>query len=456
MTLELYLTIIFWAGISLLSVATVLFIVTSLQEKRIRPALRAVSLYVPAAALFLVLHRLGIIYNWILAGLVLAGLFAVLLFFLPFGSDESLKVPGERKPIDERDAIFHRFYRLKPGMKEFDDFYRMHPELQAIDAKIRTMPHIDEPGTATYNPYTTPFSASIFAAMEPVFRDERIDNGDPFGEPVKSRPEDNTRRVKGFGRYCGADLVGIGPLNPANVYSHVGRSSGKWGAPVVCDHPHAIVLAVEMDYDMVRHAPHHIATTESSFKYYKVGNAAMAVASYIRNMGYSARAHIDGNYRVLCTPTAVDAGLGELGRLGLLITPQFGPRVRLAVVTTDMPFVLDHPIQFGVQDFCEFCRKCAANCPSGAIERHGKKEVNGVVKWQSSQEACFSYWRRAGSDCSICLKVCPYSHPGNVLHNLMRVAVGRNPFSRRVALLLDDFFYGRRPTVTYQLPRWHR
>ncbi|MFQ6103859.1 MAG: hypothetical protein ACE5OP_06150 [Candidatus Glassbacteria bacterium] len=53
---------------------------------------------------------------------------------------------------------------------------------------------------------------------------------------------------------------------------------------------------------------------------------------HIRNLGYPARTHIDGNYRVVCPLVARDAGIGEIGRMGLLMTPRLGPRVRIAVV----------------------------------------------------------------------------------------------------------------------------
>jgi epoxyqueuosine reductase QueG len=55
----------------------------------------------------------------------------------------------------------------------------------------------------------------------------------------------------------------------------------------------------------------------------------------------------------------VDAGLGEMGRFGYLITKELGPRVRLFAVTTDMPLVADRPVDIGVEDFCSFCKKCA-------------------------------------------------------------------------------------------------
>ena len=129
-------------------------------------------------------------------------------------------------------------------------------------------------------------------------------------------------------------------------YKNTNRSPGEWGAPIELNHKNAIVFAVEMDHDMVRQAPDAHTTTETAFKYLEVGKIAMTVARYIHFLGYEARAHVDGNYRVLCVPLAQDAGLGELGRLGLLITPEMGPRIRLAVVTTDLPLAQDPPIHF--------------------------------------------------------------------------------------------------------------
>jgi len=157
----------------------------------------------------------------------------------------------------------------------------------------------------------------------------------------------------------------------------------------------------------------------------------------------------------MCVPIAADAGLGELGRIGLLVTPEFGPRVRLAVVTTDLPLDQDEPVTFGVQDFCESCMKCADICPSGSIDA-GKKAIHaGVEKWQSRMDSCYRHWRTAGSDCCLCVKVCPYSHPANPLHNFIRWVIGHNPLARRLALWGDDLAYGRRPGGTYSFPDWH-
>jgi reductive dehalogenase len=250
--------------------------------------------------------------------------------------------------------------------------------------------------------------------------------------------------------------VGCTALNPAYIYSNIGRSPGKWGAPIELDHKNAIAVAVPMAHEMTRHAPDSPTSTETGFEYLEVGKIAMVIARYINLLGYEARAHVDANYRVMCVPIASDAGIGELGRIGLLMSPKYGPRLRLAVVTTNMDLAQDEPISFGVQDFCNFCKKCADICPSASVDKGDKAIYAGVEKWQTQQDSCYKYWRIAGSDCGLCIKVCPYSHQSNAVHDTVRWLITRNHLIRRAALLGDDLAYGRRPNAKYPLPDWHK
>jgi len=450
------ISIITFLIISLLIMGLFFFSVSSVMERKYRAAAISGILVISVIALLMFLlwwnHPLKIVYMGVFSGFSIL-FFAVLIFPVP---PSPLKVVSEQSKIDERDAIFHRFWRLEPGMWEFDQFYQDHPELEEIDENIRNLPGLGGKDAETYHPETTPFNAAIFDAKNKIFQDLDWKPEPLEGKKIDVSPEKASKRIKGFAQYLGADLVGITRLNQAYVYSHIGRSPGKWGSDIKLDHTYAVVFAVEMDHDMISNAPHHLVTTESATKYLMVSQIALVLARYIHMLGYEARAHVDSNYRVMCGPIAVEAGLGELGRLGLLITPEFGPRVRLAVVTTNIPLICDKKINFGVQDFCEVCKKCAVNCPSGAIEKEDKKVVKGVEKWQSSQEKCFRYWCRVGSDCSMCLKVCPYSHPHTFMHNIVRWFIKRNGVSHRLALWMDDLFYGRRPPRKYRLPEWHR
>ena len=453
-----WILILGWAEFGIIVFGTLLFITTSILEKRLRPVKVALFLFTPFLSLFLALLLLNFpAKSWILLGIILASTLGVLVFIFPTGSNPSIQIKGKQKQVDERDAIFHRFYRLKPNTPEFEEYYKTHPEKFEFDQKVRSLPDLGQPGSKTYDPLTSPFQIAMFEVLEKNIVPDIDWKPEPVeSTPVHASPKEFTQRIKGFARYLGANLVGTTKLNPAYIYSHIGRSPGKWGAPITLNHSYAVAIGVEMRYEMIRHAPDNPVTTESAFKYIEAAKIAMVIARYINLLGYEARAHVDANYRVMCGPIAVDAGLGELGRLGLLITPEFGPRVRLSVVTTNLPLMQDKPISFGVQDFCSFCKKCAINCPSGAIDKGKKSIYKGVEKWQSNQEACYRFWRIQGSDCSLCIKVCPYSHPGTLLHNIVRKVIKRNHLARRAALIADNLFYGQKPQTKFPLPDWHK
>jgi epoxyqueuosine reductase QueG len=151
---------------------------------------------------------------------------------------------------------------------------------------------------------------------------------------------------------------------------------------------------------------------------------------------------------------ARDAGLGELGRMGLLMTPKLGPRVRISVVTTDIPLLIDNRnAEYSVTDFCRMCKKCAVACPSKAISFEDKNEIDGVKRWQINSEACFSLWCTMGTDCGRCIAVCPYSHHDNLFHNFIRLGIKNSKVFRKFAVEMDDAIYGRKP-ATANLPDW--
>jgi ferredoxin len=176
------------------------------------------------------------------------------------------------------------------------------------------------------------------------------------------------------------------------------------------------------------------------------GAIAVQIAEGLRQLGWRAEAHIDANYKVICPFVARDAGLGEIGRMGLVMTPGLGPRVRFAVVTTDLPLVINESgADPSVLDFCSICEKCADMCPADAIVTGPRLDGDGALRWKINQEACFTYWCSIGTDCGQCIRVCPYSHPDTLMHNMVREGIRRSSRFRKVALVLDDFFYGRRP-----------
>jgi len=223
-----------------------------------------------------------------------------------------------------------------------------------------------------------------------------------------------SEKIKSAGSFYGADLVGITRLNEFWVYSHsYNRLNGQNDPielPKQCEF--AIVMAIEMDYDKFVMSDIR-ASAATGLGYSKMAFVSSLLAQFIRHLGYQALPC--GNDTALSVPLAIDAGLGELGRNGLLITPQFGPRVRLCKVLTDLPLKLDKPIDFGVREYCEKCKKCLENCPVHAISEDKTANTitmsnnSGILKWPLNGERCFRFWCETGIDCSICIKVCPFN-----------------------------------------------
>lgn len=227
-------------------------------------------------------------------------------------------------------------------------------------------------------------------------------------------PAELTREIKKTAGLYGASLVGICELNHDWVYSHTMEGQ----ILEISDRcRYAIVIGIAMDPYAIQTSPAYPACVESGKAYSRMAFSVSCIAEFIRYLGYDAIPM--GNDTALSIPLAIDAGLGELGRHGLLITPQFGPCLRLCKVFTNIPLVPDKPITFGVTEFCRKCNKCAEACEVEAIqkEREPSRRIlcpsnnTGVVRWAVNHDECYRFWIENGGDCSKCIAACPYT-PG--------------------------------------------
>jgi epoxyqueuosine reductase len=150
------------------------------------------------------------------------------------------------------------------------------------------------------------------------------------------------------------------------------------------------------------------------------------------------------HYDLLLVPLAIDAGLGELGRHGHLVADQFGPRVRLFAVTTDMPWQPNRPIGKGIEAFCRYCKKCATACPSRSIPSENRTVHNGMERGKLNKETCFEYWGKVGTDCSVCMEICPFSRPNRSVHRLVKWLLPRSCLAQRLLPHLDNWVSGQK------------
>jgi Pyruvate/2-oxoacid:ferredoxin oxidoreductase delta subunit len=223
-----------------------------------------------------------------------------------------------------------------------------------------------------------------------------------------------SEKVKSAAKFFGASIVGITRLNPLWIYSHSYNRSNEQNQTLNLpkSYKFAVIMGIEMDHNKINSLPLD-ASTATGLGYSKMSFVTSLLAQFIRNLGYKALPC--GNDTALSIPIAIDAGLGELGRNGLLITPQFGPRIRLCKVITDLPLKPDPPIDFGLREYCKTCNECFKKCPAKAISKNKTTKSTtisnspGIMKYSVNGEKCYEHWSKQGIDCSICIKVCPYN-----------------------------------------------
>lgn len=358
-------------------------------------------------------------------------------------------VVEQPQQYDERDVMFAR-QRLSP---ENQEYYRRYydmcpPEQEARDAKRREKGILGRPGSIDqgYRPNVAMMAAAFDIPDFLGAYAEALPH--PKSTPVNLDPANATEIVKHFALHLGADLVGICRVNPQWLYSHRGEIHDQnweaWGQPITACPPYAVVFCVEMDWDHVSAAPHTPTVAESAHKYAQGAYISTLLARWFAHTGYRAVAQHSRHYDMPLVPLAIDAGLGELGRYGYLVAPKFGSRVRIFATFTDMPLIPDTPISIGVDVYCQHCKKCAESCPSGAVPSGEKIVCKGMEKWKIDEEACFAYWAKAGTDCAICMSICPLGRPRTPLNNLYRWMVARSPVAQRVFPYLDNWIYGRK------------
>jgi ferredoxin len=175
--------------------------------------------------------------------------------------------------------------------------------------------------------------------------------------------------------------------------------------------------------------------------YLRGAEIAGVMAAHCRRMGYSARSHSNAHSEVIHNPAILMSGLGEVSRIGdTLINPFIGPRSKSVVFTTDLPMAVDRPIDFGLQDFCGQCRKCARECPCNAISFGPKVMFNGYEIWKADVEKCTKYrvTQMRGSACGRCMKMCPWNREDTVeARRLVDLSINV-PEARPAIIAMDD------------------
>jgi ferredoxin len=209
----------------------------------------------------------------------------------------------------------------------------------------------------------------------------------------------NAELVKKKALELGADKVGICRLNRKWLST---KNRVDDYRPV--EFSSVVVIAVNMDPECFQDSPSRTIVEESRRGDRGMENVAGRLARFIAAAGYNALPA--GNGDAVSVPQAVEAGMGRLGRNGMLLTEEAGSCLRLCKVFTDAPVEPDEPPKDVNHEFCRVCFKCAEACPADAIEDEPEPS-DGV--WRVDIPLCDPYWKKMNKECAACITACPFT-----------------------------------------------
>jgi epoxyqueuosine reductase len=216
----------------------------------------------------------------------------------------------------------------------------------------------------------------------------------------------NYSRLKDYSLDLGASLFGVANVEPL-------KHSFIFLSPETLDSlPYGISLAIRLSDRVIEDLEdrptrlylHHYRQIN-----YFLDRLALMISSFIQEEGWQAlpipasqvvdwekqKGHLS-HKRV-----AQEAGLGWIGRSNLLVSPEYGARIRLVTILTDFPLQCDQP----QEGSCGSCRECLSACPAGAIKESLKDFDPGTC---FEQLRCFRKRDNiAHYICGLCVKACP-------------------------------------------------
>lgn len=297
------------------------------------------------------------------------------------------KMPGPIERRDPRESAFGQLIRGDHGEMLQKEFMRMTVRYPIGAALVDIQEHINSIG------------------------DKRVAVA-PHKAPIPKDPRVMSRHLKSMGYFLGADIVGIAKLPQSAVYSH--RDDGT---PVEAPFKYAIVFANRKSDRTIRASNgwDQIIDSASFQAYQRVALQSEVMANYLRRLGHEAEPSNMNNYLTLMPQIILEAGLGEVSRMGIILNPFLGVNFKASCVLTNLELEVDGPVDFGLQAYCRECKICAEQCPSGAVSRGEQVLYNGYYTWKLNSRICaqFDTLNKEGCVCGRCTKVCPWHRPNS-------------------------------------------
>jgi epoxyqueuosine reductase len=196
---------------------------------------------------------------------------------------------------------------------------------------------------------------------------------------------------------------------------------------------YVIVWTVQMSQEGMTRCPTPLGAATTAMSYAVNRAIQSRLQGFLRGIGYYGLGEAQTNALGISPAFGVLSGLGEMSRLNRMISPEYGPMVRVFKLLTNLPVAPTRPIDAGIMNFCKDCMTCATYCPSNSLstarepnyEIEGDWSRGGIKTWYENALTCRNYWAEVGTNCGICFAVCPFSVKDRALiHQMVKGVVG--------------------------------
>jgi epoxyqueuosine reductase QueG len=168
----------------------------------------------------------------------------------------------------------------------------------------------------------------------------------------------------------------------------------------------ALVFTFPIGMDIVNEVPSEKTQRLNDVLYAHFGNITYELSDFLRKEGFATQAIHPMDGTIGFSQLGEEANLGFIGKNGLLITPELGPRLKVSAILTsieNLPYVEKNPHEW-IRNYCQRCSKCIKGCPQDAlIEKQDK-----LAKADLIDEKCIG----CSQGCTYCIESCPFFENG--------------------------------------------
>jgi len=168
----------------------------------------------------------------------------------------------------------------------------------------------------------------------------------------------------------------------------------------------AIVFTFPIGMDIVNEVPCEKTQKLNDLLYAHFGNITYELSDFLRKEGIGTQAIHPMDGSIGFSKLGEEAKLGYIGKNGLLITPELGPRLKISAILSsaeNLPYLEKNSHEW-IKNYCKRCSKCIKNCPQDALI----EKENKLAKASLIDEKCIG----CSQGCTYCIESCPFFENG--------------------------------------------